>query len=159
MLSKTFRKLIMKKITFLFLALGFVSLMGCSKDDPVALTESKVFQLRYTEDPSLLGKVIISRNSDGFSTVSIQLDGTSTEVHPTYIYYNSLSEGGPIAITLDPCGCLESNTVVTKLDNGQNITYEELINFNGHVKIHRSFDHMDTILLQGNIGSNARNVY
>ncbi len=149
----------MKKLTLSFLLLGVIFLLGCSKDDPQTFTESKVFQLRYTDDPSLLGKVIIKKNTNGSSTVTIELTGTSDEIHPTYIYYNSLEEGGPIAITLDPCGCLESNTVVTKLDNGQPISYEELINFDGHVKIHRSFQDMETILLQGNIGSNARNVY
>ncbi len=149
----------MKKLTLSFLLLGVIFLLGCSKDDPQTFTESKVFQLRYTDDPSLLGKVIIKKNTNGSSTVTIELAGTSDEIHPTYIYYNSLEEGGPIAITLDPCGCLESNTVVTKLDNGQPISYDQLINFDGHVKIHRSFQHMETILLQGNIGSNARNVY
>ncbi len=149
----------MKKTSLLILILGFTFLTGCSKDDAPELTESKVFQLRYVDDPSLLGKVIIKKNTDGSSTVSLQLNGTSTEVHPAYIYYNSLAQGGPIAITLDPCGCVESNTVVTELDNGQKISYEELINFNGHVKIHHTFQKIETILLNGNIGSNARNVY
>ncbi len=149
----------MKKISLLIFVLGFTFLSGCSKDDAPEISESKVFQLRYVEDPSLLGKVIIKKNTDGSSTVSLQLNGTSTEVHPAYIYYNSLAQGGPIAITLDPCGCLESNTVVTKLDNGQDISYEELINFNGHVKIHHTYQDIGTILLNGNIGSNARNVY
>ena len=149
----------MKKISLLIFVLGFTFLSGCSKDDAPEISESKVFQLRYVDDPSLLGKVIIKKNTDGSSTVSLQLNGTSTEVHPAYIYYNSLAQGGPIAITLDPCGCLESNTVVTKLDNGQDISYEELINFNGHVKIHHTYQDIGTILLNGNIGSNARNVY
>ncbi|MGB5665203.1 MAG: hypothetical protein WBM53_00010 [Maribacter sp.] len=149
----------MKKISLLIFVLGFTFISGCAKDDATDLNESKVFQLRYVEDPSLLGKVLIKKNTDGSSTISLQLNGTSTEVHPAYIYYNSLAQGGPIAITLDPCGCLESNTVVTKLDNGQDISYEELINFNGHVKIHHTYENIETILLNGNIGSNARNVY
>ena len=149
----------MKKITLLFLTLGIGLLSGCNKDDSPVLTQSKVFQLRYVDNPSLLGKVIVKKNDNGSSTVTIELAGTSSEVHPVYIYNNSLEEGGTIAITLDPCGCLESNTVVTQLDNGQPISYEELINFDGHVKIHSTFQDMETILLQGNIGSNARNVY
>jgi hypothetical protein len=149
----------MKKISLLIFVLGFTFLSGCSNDDSPESIESKVFQLRYVDDPSLLGKVIINKNKDGSSTVKLQLNGTSTEVHPSYIYFNSLSQGGAIAITLDPCGCVESNTVVTELDNGQKISFEELINFNGHVKIHHTYQDINRILLNGNIGSNAKNVY
>lgn len=150
----------MKFFKLLIIAVSFVAFYGCSNDESSSdQLQSKVFQLRYVENPSLLGKVIINENSDGSSLVTLELNGTSTEIHPAYIYYNSSSEGGEIAITLDPCGCVESNTIVSKLDNGTAITYEELINFNGHVKIHNTFSDIGTILLQGEIGANARNVY
>jgi hypothetical protein len=151
--------LVMKIVKVLLVIVISFSLSNCSKDDGPAQLKSQIYQLRYVDDPSLLGKVIISENADGSSNVLMELNGTSTEVHPTFIYYNSLAQGGPVAITLDPCGCLVSNTRVTKLDNGNKITFEELINFNGHLKVHRSADHMETILLQGEIGINARNIY
>jgi hypothetical protein len=147
---------ILKVLIVLVIGLTFTN---CSKDDGPAQLRSQIYQLRYVEDPSLLGKVIISENSDSSVNIKMELNGTSTEVHPTFIYYNNLAQGGPVAITLDPCGCVVSNTRVTKLDNGNAITFDELINFNGHLKVHRSENFMETILLQGEIGKNARNIY
>lgn len=149
----------MKMFKILIILVVSLTLTNCSNDEGSEQLKSQIYQLRYVEDPSLLGKVIFTENSDGSTNIKMELNGTSTEIHPTFIYYNSLSEGGPIAITLDPCGCLVSNTRVTQLDNGQSITFEELINFDGHLKVHRSENFMETILLQGEIGINARNIY
>lgn len=145
----------MKSFKFLFSLLTLVVFISCSNEEGSIDLGSKVYQLQAVSDPGLLGKVIISENSDSSSTVSVELYGTSTEVHPTFIYYNSLAEGGPVAITLDPCGCVKSKTVVTSLDNGKAISFDELVKFNGHLKVHRSDIFMETILLQGDIGSNA----
>ncbi len=149
----------MKIVKLLIVIVTLVSFSSCSSDDGDTTLKSRVFQLRYVDDPSLLGKVIMSENADGSTNVRMELNGTSSEVHPTFIYYNSLSEGGPVAITLDPCGCVVSNTKVTSLDNGKKISYDELANFNGHLKVHRSDAFMETILLHGDIGSNANNLY
>lgn len=151
----------MKKITLLFLAVGFALLSGCSKDDSSTKLSSKVYQLRYVDDPSLLGKVTFTENSDGSTTVFLELNGTSDDIHPAYIYSNSLTQGGPIAITLNPidCDCEDSTTLVSKLDNGTTISFEQLLTFNGHIKVHQSSSEMQTILLQGNIGSNGNNIY
>jgi len=40
------------------------------------------------------------------------------------------------------------------LDNGNAISYEDLLTFNGHIKVHKSSNELETVLLQGNIGSN-----
>ncbi len=149
----------MKKTALLLFVIGSFLFTGCSKDDGPSQLRSQIYQLRYVDDPTLLGKVIFYENADGSTNVKMELNGTSSEVHPTYIYYNSLDKGGPIAITLDPCGCLVSNTRVSKLDDGTTVSFDDLINFNGHLKVHRSENHMETILLQGNIGKNARNIY
>nr|AWJ66109.1 hypothetical protein [uncultured bacterium] len=149
----------MKILKVLIILVVCLSFTNCSNEDDSAQLRSQIYQLRYVEDPSLLGKVIISENPDNSINILMELNGTSSEVHPTFIYYNNLAQGGPVAITLDPCGCKVSNTRVTKLDNGTKISFDELINFNGHLKVHRSEIHMETILLQGEIGKNARNIY
>jgi hypothetical protein len=151
----------MKKITLLFLVVGFAFLAGCSNSEESSNLASKVYQLRYTDDPSLLGKVTFTENSDGSTTVFLELNGTSDDVHPAYIYYNNLTQGGPIAITLNAidCDCEDSTTLVSKLDNGTAISFEQLLTFNGHIKVHQSSSEMETILLQGNIGSNGNNIY
>lgn len=145
----------MKSFKFLFSLLTLVLFISCSNEEESIDLSSKVYQLQSVADPGLLGKLIISENSDGSSTVNLELYGTSTEIHPTIIYHNSLFQGGPLAITLEPCGCVKSTTVVTALDNGKKISYDELINFNGHILVHKNETEMETILLQGDIGSNA----
>jgi hypothetical protein len=145
----------MKSLNFLFSLLTLVVFISCSNQEDSIYLGSKVYQLQSVADPGLLGKLIISENSDGSSTVILELYGTSTEIHPTLIYHNSLMQGGSLAITLEPCGCVKSITVVTALDNGKEISYDELINFNGHIKVHKSETEMETILLQGDIGSNV----
>ncbi len=116
-----------------------------------------VYSLQSVSDPGILGKVTISRNDNNSSTVLVELNGTSTDIHPTFIYYNNLAQGGPVAITLNPidCDCEFASTVVTAMDTGNSITYEELIHFNGHIKVHLNADSLGTVLLQGNIGSNV----
>jgi hypothetical protein len=50
-------------------------------------------------------------------------------------------------------GMGHSETVVTELNNGTAITYEELLAFSGHVKLHLSADQLSTIIAYGDFGA------
>ncbi|MGB5781084.1 MAG: hypothetical protein WBM42_04370, partial [Eudoraea sp.] len=68
--------------------------------------------------------------------------------------FNSAVEGGPIAITLEPCTCAVSTTVVTQLDDGTPIDFDKLLNLDGHVSIQNSPSN-DEIIAVVDIGINA----
>jgi len=156
--KSNFKLSIMRHLKYFFLLLPLVIFVNCNKDSGANdFNPGMVYSLQSVSDPGILGKVTISRNSNGSSTVLVELNGTSTDIHPAFIYYNSLAQGGPVAITLNPidCDCEFTSTVVTTMDTGNSITYEELINFNGHIKVHLNASSLQTVLLQGNIGSNV----
>jgi len=146
----------MKQLKLVLFLISTVILINCSNEEEISDIGVQTYQLQSVTNPAILGKVTMTRNTNGLATVLVELNGTSTDVHPVYIYYNSLDQGGPIAITLNAidCECEFSSTVVSTLDNGKTISYEELLIFNGHIKVHKNSNELDTILLQGNIGSN-----
>ncbi|MEJ1222643.1 hypothetical protein [Sediminicola sp. 1XM1-17] len=88
----------------------------------------------------------------------MQISSSLTDIHPAKIYLNNVAQGGEVANTLAAieCDCESSTTLVSKLDNGTAISYDELVKFNGHLKIHQNEDHMEVIIAQGNIGANVQ---
>ena len=68
----------MKILKVLIVLVVGLSFTNCSNDDDTAQLRSQIYQLRYVDDPSLLGKVIISENSDGSSNIRMELNGTSS---------------------------------------------------------------------------------
>ena len=149
----------MKKQYFLLFAIFTLLITGCGKDDATEVILAKnVFALTPVADSNISGNVSFVKYEDGRTEVILQINNSSKDIHPAFIYMNSLAEGGPVALTLAPieCDCEESITVVSKLDNGTPITYEQLINFDGHLKIHQNSDHLEIVIAQGNIGLNAK---
>lgn len=150
----------MKKIIYLFLTSISLVISGCNKDDSSSDSSStsvKVFTLSSVSNSKITGKVTFKKNEDGSTTVLLEINGSSTDVHPAFIYFNNVATGGEIAITLEPidCDCESSSTIVTTLDDGTPITYEQLLKFDGHLKIHQNEEHLEIIITQGNIGANA----
>lgn len=149
----------MKKQYYLLIAIFTLIISGCSKDNATEVILAKnVFALSPVADSNISGNVSFVKYEDGRTEVILQINNSSKDIHPAYIYTNSLAEGGTVAMTLAPieCDCEESITVVSKWDNGQAVTYEELINFDGHLKIHQNKDHLEIVIAQGNIGMNAQ---
>jgi len=132
--------------------------IGCSKDDENNTLETMTYTLHAVSNPNISGKVVISENADGSATVRLSINGSSTDIHPAYIYHGSETQAGAIAITLTPieCACESSTMLVTKLDNGTAINYKGLKSFSGHIKIHQRTDQIGTIIAMGNIGINAQ---
>ncbi len=150
------------KNALMLLAL-FISIQGCKNNDEVNgvidrtdPANSVTYQLVGATNSNISGEVTFARNHDNTSTVFVRLEGASEDLHPTAIHYNSLEEGGSQAIRLNTCICLESETVVTRLDDGTSISFDELIRFDGHLNVFESEVLSDVIIAQTNIGSNAR---
>lgn len=152
----------MKKVS-LFLLFAFTLIISaCSKDedekdDPIAVLETRTYTLHSVDKPEIQGSVKISELENGNSELLLKINGSSTDIHPAYIYSGGENGTGAVAITLNAieCDCEESITVISKLDNGTPITFQGLKAFNGHIKIHQSDTELGTIIARGNIGVNG----
>lgn len=73
-------------------------------------------------------------------------------MHPANIVSNSVIEGGEVEISLNPVdgATRKSTTNVTSL------SYEELIDYDGHINVQSSSD-AQTFITQGDIGINELN--
>jgi len=150
----------MKKAPFL-LAFVFI-LFSCSSDDNIEPTgvneiivDEKAYNLTSVNGSGITGTATFTRDSNDNTTILIELSNTNTEEHPANVRYNSAAEGGPIAITLEPCNCAVSTTVVTQLDDGTPIDFDKLLNLDGHISIQESSANPEVVVATADIGTNA----
>jgi len=123
-----------------------------------ALTgETKSYDLAEINSSGVNGTVEFSQRKNGFTIVSIQLTGTSPGGdHPAHIHENSAEEGGTIVLDFKNVNgnTGRGETDVTQFNDGTSVSYEQLINFDGHVVIHQNPADF-SFISKGNIGSNA----
>lgn len=138
-------------ILTLVCALVFTS---CKKDDAATavILQEVQYNIYDVAGSGITGAATFTQEDNGSTHVLIELNGADTSTNPAYINFNSASEGGSIAITLTVCKCSISDTTITQLDSGSMITYEGLINLNGHITI---LDENENIIAVADIGSNS----
>ena len=77
--------------------------------------------------------------------------------HPAHIHANTVAEGGGILFTFNAVdgdsGMSMSN--ISDLDETTPIAYEELLDIDAYVNVYLSVNELSTIVVQGDIGSNA----
>jgi len=142
------------KSSLSILALVFTLIFtSCKKDDAAAavILQSVNYNIYDVAASGISGKATFTQEDNGSTHVLIELDGADTSTNPAQIRFNSASEGGDIAITLNACQCSISDTTITRMDNGNPITYEGLIDLNGHITILDG----NTIVAVADIGSNS----
>ncbi|MGB5269683.1 MAG: hypothetical protein WBN52_04185 [Eudoraea sp.] len=152
----------MRKALYLLLFVTLTALTSCGSDDsiePTGINEIIVDELSYNlvsaNGSGITGTATLTRDSNDNTTILIQLDNTNTEEHPAYVRLNSAAEGGPNLITLEPCTCAVSTTVVTQLNDGTPIDFDKLLNLDGHVSIQDSPANPDLVVAMADIGTNA----
>jgi hypothetical protein len=69
---------------------------------------------------------------------------------PNHIHADNAVAGGPIVISLNP---VDANsgigmTHVSQQDDGTAVTYTDLVDFDGHVNVHKSETELQTVLLR-----------
>ena len=119
---------------------------------------SEVYELNEKDIQNVAGTITFVERVNGATLSIIALENTpGGQVHPAHIHYNSVIEGGSIAITLNPVigGIGSSMTDITALDDGNPISFDELNDFDGHVNVHLSASNLSIIVANGNIGSNS----
>lgn len=136
---------------------------SCDNDDdnnipvPQPTGNEIVYDLTGVSNPAISGTATIIEFNDNSITVELDLNNTvAGESHPAHIHINTAVEGGEIAITL---GTVDGATGFstknfTARDNGTPITYQQLLDFDGHINVHQSAADLETIISQGDIGQN-----
>jgi Cu/Zn superoxide dismutase len=135
-----------------------VFLAGCNDDDDATIQNSKTYTLAQLDSSGVSGTVTFTKQNNETTKIVVQLTGTQAgSSHPAHIHSGKASEGGPIVLDFNPVDGAtgKSETMVTKFNDGTAVTYEELINYNGHVNVHKSATELAIMIAQGNIGSNA----
>ena len=130
---------------------------SCNKDDveKAVILQSVEYSIYDISNSNISGIATFTQEDNGSTHVLIELEGAFTSENPAYIRFNSAADGGAVAITLKACECAISNTTITQLDNGSPITYEGLLNLNGHITIHTGAGPQAPIAAVADIGSNA----
>ena len=154
----------MKKINLvLLLFLTSIFFYSCEDNDQEYVfntpSGNKVtYDLATKDVEGISGTATFVENTNSTVTIVLDISGTSSGgTHPAHIHFNSALEGGDIAITLDPVNGSTggSATIITRLDDGTPISFNELLNFDGYINVHLSATELGTIVAQGDIGQNG----
>ncbi|WP_417199375.1 CHRD domain-containing protein [Bizionia sp.] len=134
---------------------------NCASDDNITELESKLISTTYTldpvSDPAVIGDARMIKNEDASITIEIKLSGTLPgETYPTNLRVNTAAEGGTVAISLESLNGTtgRSTTRFTTLDDGTEITYEDLLEFDGFIDVLLNNNSPAIVLAQGDIGQN-----
>ncbi len=148
------------KVSAVITLLGLVA-AGCKDDDdtvsPSLTGESKTYTLSAVSNPNITGTVTFAERSDDATVITIELNGTTSgNTHVAHIHENTAAQTGGIILDLNSINGASgrSETVVTKLNDGTDISYNELLALNGYVNVHLSQADLATIIAQGDIGEN-----
>ncbi|MDD4972208.1 MAG: hypothetical protein PHT07_22500 [Paludibacter sp.] len=141
------KRRIVSVFTTLFLGIGLMISGGCTQES--VQTGSKTYNLKVKDVLGVSGVVTFVETSPTVTTINITLTGAPAGTHPAALYSNSVVEGGTAKLILKPVDETgKSSTEVT------DITYSELIAFDGSVKVLKSDTELGTVLAQGDIGGN-----
>lgn len=124
-----------------------------------ALTGDKEeYTLNELNGSGVSGTVVFEKRKNGNTIITLSLQGTvEGGDHPAHIHANDAATGGGIVLDLDNVSGLTGKSVtnVNALKDATPVTYDELINYNGHINVHQSPTNLATRIAQGNIGSNV----
>jgi hypothetical protein len=151
-------------IKFIVLAVTIILFYNCSSDDNGynsggvdPASRVKVYTLNTGAVSNISGTATFTEQSDLSLTVEINLSNTPVDgLHPAHIHFNTAVETGGIALTLNAVDGASgsSSTNFSTLDDGTQISYDDLLEFNGYINVHLSADELATIVAQGDIGGN-----
>lgn len=120
--------------------------------------EKKEYALDEVGGSGVSGTATFAERKNGKTQVTLSLTGTvSGGDHPAHIHANDVATGGGVVVDLENVtgATGKSVTSVNALKDGTPITYDALLNYNGHINVHLSAAEMATRIANGNVGSNA----
>ncbi len=145
-------------ITHLILwSLALPIFFSCDEELSNVSGKNKFYLLNSLTEHQIDGQIIVRERNDGTTQLELTLYGTRPDgVYPAYIHFNTIVEGGGIAITLTPVDGNSgvSVTEITKLDTGSPISYQEILEFDGHLNVQLD-DNQGTLVAQADVGENS----
>lgn len=106
------------------------------------------------------GSILFQEKKDGSLLATIKLKNTTDgDFHSAAIYFGSVDDPGEVAVILEPVDgdSGESVTQFSELADTTPLNFEELLIFNGHIKIHQNNANVGLVLASTNIGQNSAN--
>jgi hypothetical protein len=108
------------------------------------------------------GTLLIKERTDGKAQIEVTLNNVIQNAeHPVHLHFGSLDDNGTVATFLttlkEENGIGRSISILDRLDDNTELTFNQLIQFNGSIKIHfeASGPMENEILASTNIGLNA----
>tara|TARA_R110002051_G_scaffold52312_1_gene99420 strand:+ start:44 stop:1249 length:1206 start_codon:yes stop_codon:yes gene_type:complete len=119
--------------------------------------DSREYELKSAVDANISGTATIHKRVSGASLLEISLEGTPADgEHPAHIHANTAAEGGDIVISLNTVNGAngKSWTHIEADDDGTSVSYEQLLEFDGYINVHKSIAELNVLVAQGDIGQN-----
>lgn len=120
-------------------------------------TTNKVYALRAVSNPAISGTATFTKRVSGKTLVSLSLTGTTPGVSSiSHIHVNTVAQTGAVVVDLTAVNGAtgKSETSIEKLNSGVEISYDELLVFNGYINVHESASNISTLIAEGDIGRN-----
>ena len=118
----------------------------------------ETYPINELNTSGMSGTATFEKRANGKTQITLALAGTvDGGDHPAHIHANDAATGGGIVLDLKNVNGATGKSVTSAnaLKNGTAITYDELVNYNGHINVHESPTNLGTRIAQGNIGSNV----
>jgi len=157
----------MKRFTSILLSLVLVAVISACGDDSGSSeftgNEVSMTMIPGTVDGNTTtGSLLIRERNDGMAQIEITLNNVLDGAqHPVHLHFGSLEDDGEVATFLttlsEENGVGRSMTILDRLDNDETLTFNQLVTFNGSVKIHfeASGPLENEVLAAANIGLNT----
>ncbi len=134
-------------LTIFIAVVALMSVVGCDKDDETVNETS--YDLQVQDVLGVTGKATFIETGKSV-TIDLVLNGAPSGIHPAELSMNTVAEGGTVVLNLNPVDETgKSSTEVTSL------TYEQLVDYDGFIKVMKSALEPSVILAQGDIGGNV----
>ncbi|MDO1500951.1 hypothetical protein Q2T40_12495 [Winogradskyella maritima] len=112
---------------------------------------TKVYALGEVDVDGISGTATFTERVNGEVLATLALQNTPDGgMHPAHIHDNTALEGGDIAYTFNAV----NGTTGTSSTNFDDISFENILAYDGYINVHLSMDDLATLVAQGDIGQN-----
>ncbi|MGO4918545.1 hypothetical protein [Maribacter spongiicola] len=150
-----------KKFQILIYCFSLCLLTSCSSNDdtpPVPTGVTKSYELLNTNLSDLTGQVTFTENTNGSTTITVNLNNTVNGINNAVrIRNNTANIGGGIAVNLNDVNGNTgiSETTISRLDNGEVLSYEEFSEFSGYLSIEGKDNNTGEFYAYADLGPNV----